>query len=503
MHLWTEYEGRTVDEHYTLGKLLRSEGRNGFFATADKDGHPAVIRLTEAHYDEAELLHRWRQVAEVHQDNLIEIEQVGQTSIEGVALTYALMEPDDANLGDVLRERPMTTAETTQVAKAVLSALHALHTSGLVHEHVEAANVLAVGETVKLRSDCVRECVADGEFTTEEACTDLRRKDIHDFGALLLRCLTLETEWSPAHNNLPDPFKRIIPKALDGSWTLEQIGSALDPTLFAPKPATPPTYTPQNSSSTSATATSQPSAGQFIPAANSTGTADTLAGASATSPNPAKPLVPPGVRQTSPQTNDTLLHTRREADSTETSFADPSVPARPRFRAEPAEPTHEPSKALWAILAAAAVLVLLLGWHFLGGSKPTPAPTSSSAAPIVNSGAVSQQQPAAPVQPTAPAVVPTQQSATPDTTSEPHTAAGGSGWYVIAYTYNREGQAATKAQRLRRTHDSLHPQVFTPTGHGPYFVSLGGAMSSQGEAEAVWRHARRAGLPRDTFVRHY
>jgi hypothetical protein len=28
-------------------------------------------------------------------------------------------------------------------------------------------------------------------------------------------------------------------------------------------------------------------------------------------------------------------------------------------------------------------------------------------------------------------------------------------------------------------------------------------MGSQDEAEAVWRHARRAGLPRDTFVRHY
>ena len=74
---------------------------------------------------------------------------------------------------------------------------------------------------------------------------------------------------------------------------------------------------------------------------------------------------------------------------------------------------------------------------------------------------------------------------------------------MIAFTYNHEAQAAAKAQRLRRTHDSLHPQVFSPTGHGPYLVSLGGAMANQDEAEAVWRHARRAGLPRDTFVRHY
>ena len=29
MQLWTEYEGRKIEGTYTLGKLLRSEGRNG------------------------------------------------------------------------------------------------------------------------------------------------------------------------------------------------------------------------------------------------------------------------------------------------------------------------------------------------------------------------------------------------------------------------------------------------------------------------------------------
>ena len=497
MHLWTEYEGRTVDEHYTLGKLLRSEGRNGFFATADKDGHPAVIRLTEAHYDEAELLNRWRQVAEVHQDNLIEIEQVGQTSIEGVALTYALMEPDDANLGDVLKERPMTTAETMQVAKAVLAALQALHTSGLVHEHIEASNVLAVGETVKLRSDCVRECVADGEFATEEGCADLRRKDIHDFGLLLLRCLTLETEWSPAHNNLADPFKRIIPRALDGSWTLDQIGAAIDPTAFPPKAAARPAYlsqaTPVASPATPATATPAPGS--------------VTAAATPTAARAVRPLVPPGVRQatdldTASPDNSAPQQRLAYADATE-----PSMPVRSRFRAEPLEPTHTPSRMVWILGAVAALIVLLVGWHFFSGKPSTPATTSGSA-PIVNSGAVSPSQPAA-VAPSAAAPAP-QAPVAPERAADRtvaaeggHTAAGGSGWYVVAFTYNHEGQAATKAQHLRRTHDSLHPQVFTPSGHGPYFVALGGPYSSQDEAEAVWRHARRAGLPRDTFVRHY
>src|ERR1700685_155124 len=114
MQLWTEYEGRTIEGTYTLGKLLRSEGRNGFFATADTAGNPAVIRITEAHYDEDALLHRWRQVSAIHETNLIEIKRFGQADFDGVAVTYALMEANDANLDDVLHERPLTVAETTQ-----------------------------------------------------------------------------------------------------------------------------------------------------------------------------------------------------------------------------------------------------------------------------------------------------------------------------------------------------------------------------------------------------
>ncbi len=237
MQLWTEYEGRKIAGAYTLGKLLRSEGRNGFFATADTTGKAAVIRLTEPHYDEDELLKRWRQVADMRQANLIGIEHFGQTDFDGVAITYALMEANDANLGDVLHERPLTLTETTQVARAVHGALTALHASGLVHEHIEPVNVLAVGETVKLRSDCVRECIADIEFNTPEGCAELRRRDVHDFGMLLLECLTLEKRYNPGLN-LPDIFRRMIPHMLDGTWSLEQVGQLVNPPAAAPAPST-------------------------------------------------------------------------------------------------------------------------------------------------------------------------------------------------------------------------------------------------------------------------
>ncbi len=51
MYLWTEYEGNTL-AGYPLGRLVRSEGRNAFFLTTTPEGKPAVVRLTEAHFDE-------------------------------------------------------------------------------------------------------------------------------------------------------------------------------------------------------------------------------------------------------------------------------------------------------------------------------------------------------------------------------------------------------------------------------------------------------------------
>ena len=471
MHLWTEYEGRTVAGAYTLGKLLRSEGRNGFFTTSDNHGKSSVIRLTEAHFDEEEVLKRWRQVAELHEDHLIEIERVGQTDVDGVALTYALMERNDANLEDVLKERPLTAAETTEVAKSVLAALKILHESGLVHEHVEPVNILAVGDLVKLRSDCVRECVADGEFTSEEACEELRKADIRDFGLLLLRCLTLEREWSTAHR-LPEPFRRIVPAAVDGNMSLRQIDSLLNP-------AAAPTAAPGTSH------TSQPgTAATAAPSAPGTGRA---------------PLVPEGVRVAS-GTSVVAAERTRDAASPRPDLHEPGLRTRAQARDEDEEVRHSPIKPLWIAGAVAAVLLLFALFHVFSGRSSTPSASRQAAAPA--SATATATAPRAPV--TTPAGPSATQAIAPQATpaAPVATAAHGAGWYVIAYTYYRQNQAEARASRVEHNRGGFHPVVFSPSGRGPYLVSLGGPMS-ESEAEALMHRARHSGLPRDTFIRRY
>jgi serine/threonine protein kinase len=455
MQLWTEYEGRKIEGTYTLGKLLRSEGRNGFFATADTTGNAAVIRLTEAHYDEAELLKRWRQVADIREANLIGIERFGQTDFDGVAITYALMEANDANLDDVLRERPLTLSETTQVARAVHAALSALHASGLVHEHIEPSNVLAVGETVKLRSDCVRECIADIEFNTPEGCAELRRRDVHDFGMLLLECLTLEKRYNPGLN-LPDVFRRMIPHMLDGTWTLEQVGQLLNPPTAAPIPSTPKTAT----SSSAATATKR----QAQPTNSKTGK----------SSQPEQATLPLKAQQ-----------------AAEKSTADPAI----RYRREIAEESGGFSLRPWILGGVAAVIVCaVVIWHFVS-AKPAQLKSQSSmqAAPLSTPTAQPRAQPAG-----QPMINPAPAAATRAPSVTPHTP----GWYVVSWTYNHQSQAQAKADRINARNRGFHAEVLSPHGRAPYLVSLGGPMS-ESEAKALQQRARHSGLPRDTYIRNY
>ena len=123
MQLWNDYEGRTIAEIFPLNKLIAPEGRSAFFSTTNGTGIPAVIRLIEAHFDEAEILDRWRKVSEIKQPNLVTLKKYGQTVVDGTPLVYALLETTDANLAEVLRERPLTVEETNQVASSLVGAL--------------------------------------------------------------------------------------------------------------------------------------------------------------------------------------------------------------------------------------------------------------------------------------------------------------------------------------------------------------------------------------------
>jgi hypothetical protein len=75
-------------------------------------------------------------------------------------------------------------------------------------------------------------------------------------------------------------------------------------------------------------------------------------------------------------------------------------------------------------------------------------------------------------------------------------------WRVIPFTYNRRTDAEKKVSDLAHSHPELQPAVFTPSGHAPYLVSIGGLMNRDA-ALALAQRSRSLGLPHDTYAQNY
>jgi hypothetical protein len=146
---------------------------------------------------------------------------------------------------------------------------------------------------------------------------------------------------------------------------------------------------------------------------------------------------------------------------------------------------------LMVVAGLAVVLVLWLGWHFLHrpANQSNAQQETSTPVPALDSGAARSATASAPVA----AAPPAQKHPAPGVRDQ---------WRVISYTYNHEEQAQQKSATIARMHPELRPEVFTPTGHAPYLVAIGGKMSRD-EAFALVQEARSEGLPSDTYAQNY
>jgi hypothetical protein len=434
MNFWNDYEGRTIADKFPLEKLLYPEGRSGFFTTNNGSGTPAIIRLTESLNDEKDIFAQWQTICDLNHPNLIAIKSFGQTVVDDTPLIFAVLEPSDASLNEILKERTMTADETREIAVSLISAIKALHRAGLFQGHVEPASVLAVSEVIKLRSDCVRKLPEGPEGER------LKALEVQDFATLLLEALTQQRR--QRNPKLPVPFDAIIRNGIAGTWGLDEMSRALEP---EPAVATVPASATTQSYDTHNTVEVQESAASAVPGLD-------------------------------PQ----------------------SGPPSSSSFSEPSEPWPHKSRP-WIVLGG-VLLVLILSIAYFLHRAPTSQPAATTSA----------NPPAPPAQPTP---VPNQSEAPPPATAPPagavspsvetpSTAAGQEVWRVVAYTYNKQDQAQHKVDTINQRHSSLTPEVFTPSGHAPYLVTLGGPMS-HGDAVALRRKAQSEGLPRDTYVQNY
>ncbi len=241
---WQQWEGRVVNGRYPLGQYLGDAKQSAVYVTKTSEAR-AAIKLVAARPGEAQdQLTRWELARRLSHPHLIRILDVGRWHADDEQdMLFAVMEYADENLSE--SRRALTASEARQMLEPTLDALRYLHAQGLVHGRLCPANVMAVGEQLKLSSDSVRRMGrADAPLAASSVYDAPERKngvlapsgDIWSLGVLLVQALTNRV---PEHDkivklpeNLPAPFDEIVKHCLEGDpekrWSAAEIKKRLE-----------------------------------------------------------------------------------------------------------------------------------------------------------------------------------------------------------------------------------------------------------------------------------
>jgi hypothetical protein len=207
-HLREHWEGVSLAGDYTLEQWLAGDDSAAFFRTSlAADGRRAVVKLVpEAAVDGATHLDLWHRTRQLRHPNLIELLEFGRAEHGGEIVLYAVFESPDDTLASALNRSPLNRQESREVLDSVLEALRYLHAQGLVLGALDPERIVAVGDTIKLSTDALRDAATSSAY----------RKDVRLLGDLWRQALMPASPKSPeiaAHAADPDPQAR---------WTLAE-----------------------------------------------------------------------------------------------------------------------------------------------------------------------------------------------------------------------------------------------------------------------------------------
>jgi TonB family protein len=258
------WEDKIVEGKYPLLELLGSGPRGTVFRTEFQEAtgrQIAAIKLIPVETKNLEAqLSRLRAAMELSHPNLLKIFDLGQCQIKREPTIFVVTEYAEENLAQVLPSRPLTAGEAEQMLPPLIEALSYLHRKGLVHGRIQPSNVMAIGDTLKLSTDCVRKVDDAAEqfqldkagYAAPEASQNTPASDVWLLGVTLVAACATESRGQPSDQQLtivpssiPEPFRRIARECLRPNpserCTLEQIKGwmASTPGPALAKPSSP------------------------------------------------------------------------------------------------------------------------------------------------------------------------------------------------------------------------------------------------------------------------
>ncbi len=246
---WTEWQGMVVDGTFYLDRYLGGTDRSAVYLTdwGEPKGKPAAIKLIAADSESVELhLSRWKLASGLSHPYLLRVYQSGLCELDGLKLLYVVMEYAEEDLSEILLQRPLTVEEARETFSGVLEALAALHHQGLVHGQLKPANIMAIGDQLKISSDSIG---SEGTgplypsiYGAPEAASDplSPSADIWSFGMTMVEALTQQLPCGKSGADgelelpaLPAPFLEIAQHCLASDsqrrWTIAGIRAHLSP----------------------------------------------------------------------------------------------------------------------------------------------------------------------------------------------------------------------------------------------------------------------------------
>lgn len=254
---WQQWEGRVIGGRFPL---IRHLGGTEYRATylTEFDGTRAALKLVAADSLEAPAQSSaWELARELAHPHLVRVYETGRWHAdEEQDMLFAVMELAEETLAETLPTRPLTDDEARGMLAPVLDALEYLHGRSVIHGELRPANIMAVGNRVKLSCDGLRRMATTERRMARSAAYDAPERatgavsgatDIWSLGMTLVEALSnrlptvdrnkLEEPKLP--ENVAEPFADIAKHCLllepERRWKIAEIRKGLaEPAVVTP-----------------------------------------------------------------------------------------------------------------------------------------------------------------------------------------------------------------------------------------------------------------------------